>query len=110
MIDTEVADILDAAADLISPKKAWGQGAFARTADGIPCNSLNPAAAQYCMLGAIARAAHDAHSKKTVEARGALEDHVGISDIPLWQDRVRRTKTQVIAALRGAAANCRGPQ
>lgn len=100
-----VADVLDAAADLIAPEGAWGQGGY------------QPRKGCFCILGALAKAS--GHSPENIwlypvsnSARSAIADAIGtdISGIVNWNDAPERTQAEVVVKLREAAALARQEQ
>lgn len=110
-----IADVLDAAADLIEPEGAWTQGAFSKTKGGRYNGDLvaprKPAC--WCVLGAIARVS-DSDPTRPFEgiARDAMLalDCVASGDVPGWNDAPERTQSEVLATLREAAALAREAQ
>jgi hypothetical protein len=119
-----VAEILDAAADLIEPEGAWTQGAFSRNVDGSadygeddetdPIVAANPVC--WCALGAIAQVADcdplafktfsESYSMITAKAKAILRETLGLS-AEMWNDAPERTQAEVVAKLREAAAKAR---
>lgn len=92
-----VADVLEAAADLIEPEGRWAQDIFYKRGD---C---------YCLVGALREAA-GAGSAIAVE-RGPIADAVhaarGPDDRVMlhdWNDAPGRTQAEVVAKLREAAS------
>lgn len=103
MTDTlKPSEVLDKAADLITPEGAWTQGYFARVAPG--GNSIGPRepnAACWCAFGAVInRCGNDgaAEDFAVQYLRTTLRD-----SIDRWNDAPERTQAEVIAALRQAA-------
>ena len=112
---TDVAEILERAADLIEPEGKWTQGAFSRDAGGNCDDDLvadKPAC--WCTLGAIAEVAHSkpnvSHAwigdKVEAHAYKALSALIG-EDVPDWNDAPERKQSEVVAKLREAAALAR---
>jgi hypothetical protein len=102
-----IADILDAAADLIEPEGAWTQGVLGRDERGciLTSNELGRAVS-FCAAGAIQRAA--GLPFQTPEgAHRFVRKVIGRKEIGYWNDRPRRTQAEVVAKLREAAALAR---
>lgn len=101
---SDVADVLERAADLIEPEGAWAQRDYARDGTGRPVDPCDPSAVCWCMNGAIAKA-----TGETVILAEMLIDRLFIPAIPLrrapvsWNDDACRTQAEVVAALREAA-------
>lgn len=114
---TEVADILDAAADLLQ-SKGWQKGAFS--------NATDPReATAFCALGAIravtgySMAAHEYVESSggdyafyrekymyAMQASVALAAKVG-DNVPGWNDRPGRTAEEVIDVMKHVAKDLR---
>jgi hypothetical protein len=90
------AQILEASPD------AWTQGSFAYDAAGNPARPLDKAATCYCAMGAIQKAA-GGHQQVILAASEQLLKHLKRGSIVEWNDDERRTRKEVIAALRAAA-------
>ncbi len=99
-----VADILNAAADLIEPDGAWIQNHSATTAQGRLCLPAEAQAARWCASGAISRAAPDWEAQ---EASIAFVNRMLRAKVWNWNDRPRRKQAEVVAKLREAAAKAR---
>jgi hypothetical protein len=83
--------ILLDAADLIE-KEGWVQREYGRIGRG------------FCIEGAIKHIAYPSMQFDAMsEAVWAMEHHVRTANIPTWNDRLGRTKAEVLAALRAAA-------
>lgn len=100
-----VADVLDAAADLLEKPKGWTQGAYARDADGRDVNPYekwrpSPEAVCFCLYGALAHVASQAGMEKTPFLVDPLPS-------TKWNDTPGRTQSEVVAALRAAATSTR---
>jgi len=100
-----VADVLDAAADLVAKLKGWTQGAYARDADGRDVNPYekwraSPQAVCFCLYGALAQVASQAGMEKIP----SLTDPLPSTE---WNDAPGRTQSEVVAALRAAATSAR---
>ena len=90
-----VAEILNAAADLIEPEGAWTQGSYG----GSGC---------WCAMGAINHVG--GFLSDINEASIALARSLGFqfpNSIPDWNDDPYRTQSEVVAALRAAADKAR---
>lgn len=101
-----LADILDRAADLISPKGAWtNKGYYAFNAAGETVEPEDPEAVCWCLAGAIDRVAADREQAR--EARDLVRTVLpkGRTFIPLFNDN--GTQKKVVAKLREAAAKAR---
>lgn len=100
-----VADVLDAAADLLSKPGAWTQGAEARNQYGSPCYAgpSSVTAVCFCLIGAVRRIGGSEGQDAVMPAlskviRGKPWD---------WNDRKKRTQEEVVAKLREAATASR---
>lgn len=100
---TRAAAILTHARGLVA--KGWCQDAPARLQDGTATLAEDPAAAKFCILGALDRAweavdhleDREAIRLATKSIHDALGSHT-ISDISAWNDKRRRRKRDVLAA------------
>jgi hypothetical protein len=105
-----VADVLDRAADLLEQPGKWTQGAAARTADGEMTFAADPAAACFCMWGAIARVSDDYEAIDCRPIR-MITQPLGCAATPgnlgRYNDKLGRTQAEVVAALRSAATAAR---
>lgn len=103
---SEIADILDKAADLIEPEGAWTQGSYARTAKSYPITPLSDNAVAFCGVGAIKRAAGTTDDSP---AQSFVREQWGddLSRFVAFNDTPGRTQSEVITALREAAAKAR---
>lgn len=111
------ADVLDAAADLIGGPGAWIQCAYATSGNGLPIEPWSPDATCFCVTGAIARVTGqdvltiDRH-RRNLAARAYIR-LCRTLDVPEpfdWNDASGRTQTEVVQALRQAAARAREAQ
>lgn len=102
-----VADILDAAADLIEPEGAWTQGAFARHRSGNPIGPLESNAACWCASGAIQRADSRRRFSPAWEDFNDYAVSLGFLHMAAFNDAPERTQAEVVAALRAAAEKAR---
>lgn len=104
MTGLSVAEVLNRAADLLTPEGAWTQGAGARDRDGRALVAPHPNAVCWCAFGAIAQVGGDNPDCTSVVYRASrLLDHDQKLDIIEWQDKHGRTQAEVVAALRSAA-------
>lgn len=87
------SEILNAAADLITPEGAWGQGNFVKRVNGKNC---------YCAVGAI-EAMPSGASRNLRTACEAVYAIIKAPSITGWNDHPDRTQAEVIDALRKAA-------
>lgn len=95
-----IADILNAAADLIEPEGAWTQDAAARSAKGWVIVPNTKGAVCWCVWGAIQRAGNERRV-----ADEAFLFFATTTPAPIdWNDAEGRTQAEVVAALRKAAA------
>jgi hypothetical protein len=102
---SDIADILEKAADLIEPEGAWLQGQYAKDDRG---NFAAPEASYavcWCAVGALQRASR-LDLNGYFGAADTLADHVQ-SHVVVWNDAPERTQTEVVAKLREAAAKAR---
>lgn len=109
---TEVADVLERAADLIARPGAWAQEiTYAQDAEGRSILPYSDDAKCFCLIGAIAHewriAAGLVESKlralPTVNAILCGDEGAPAN----WNDAPGRTQAEVVAALRSAAAAAR---
>lgn len=91
-------EILLKAADILTPRGAWTQHAFAVDKTGRTVKVTSPEATGFCLAGAVRKAAGD----KPIETAKALA-LIDIPTIYLWNDTPSRRKSQVIALLRKSA-------
>lgn len=97
----KTSEILDRAADLITPEGAWCQGAMQRSdGDGLM---------SYCALGAmyeVRERTPDPGQGDDDSATHALVHFLGLvrgSYVASWNDAPARKQAEVVAALHGAA-------
>jgi len=105
-----VADVLDAAADLLTPEGAWVQGKMGRTAKGhtVRVAADIDAAVCYCAAGALWKAAGgEAGGRLVFKAFGVMSNQGRTPGIGTWNDAPGRTQSEVVAALREAATSAR---
>jgi hypothetical protein len=81
--------------ELLSKPGAWIQGAFAKDDRGQDCSTLNPAACQFCLMGALKFCYPQDYSDKFGEVCLALEQNAVI-----WNDAPERTQQEVVALLK----------
>jgi hypothetical protein len=93
-----VADKLREARALI--ERGWTQGHFARDEDGYPEHEGSPDAVCWCAMGAMSAA--DPNDKYGLY--GALSHAIGDEMVGMWNDRIGRTKAEVLAAFDKAIA------
>jgi hypothetical protein len=102
-----VADVLDRAADLLTPEGAWTQGYSARDANGSPVFVDDKSAVCFCMWGAIAKVTGDLSAQDRRPIR-AITKPLGWAATPdnlgRFNDTPGRTQAEVVAKLREAAA------
>ena len=99
----KAADLLDAAADLLTTPGAWTKGKLARASTGYPCAPDSPRAVCWCATGALLRV--NPGGESFILALGALYELIGhISD---WNDHPRRKQGDVVQLLRRAANKLR---
>ena len=106
------SQVLERAAELLTPRGRWTQGAASRDAEGNEDDDVNllPNAVCWCAWGAMLHVSGERYiGTKGVpgEAFNYLERHLGVSRIPDWNDAASRRKGQVVQALRDAAALAR---
>ncbi len=108
-----VAEVLDGAADLLTPEGKWTQGAFARDENGVEIETFrdeNPTC--FCLFGAVAYVA-GAEPEEYREPDFILREVIGVgsaSAVADWNDTSGRTQAEVIAKLREAATLAREQQ
>lgn len=108
---SEIADILDRAADLIEPEGAWVRREYAVTRSGYPISVLSDKACRFCGVGAIMRATETGNARLLLRKIAGLPALLGFGSLSSfydWNDVKSRTQAEVVAALREAAAKARG--
>lgn len=85
------------AARAIIAEKGWTQGAFARTFFGIAVDPDSIFARRFCASGAIVKVCGRGSSERRGAAIVILQKQVR-PDIAAWNDRIIRTKEDVLAA------------
>lgn len=105
-----VSEVLDKAADLLTPEGAWIRGSYARFGNNHASRILHPRAKCFCVLGAVARAAgtESLGNPLVYDARQPLRQASGRFDLTIWNDDPKTTQAEVVAALRRAAQLARG--
>lgn len=113
-----VPAVLRAAADLIEPEGKWTQNWWARRANGTICEPIDPAAACWCLRGAVNRVVRGEGATGDVtrlppiqtdaerfigEATPMRRASNGEYDTSGFNDAPERTQAEVVAALRKAA-------
>jgi hypothetical protein len=112
-----VADVLDAAADLLTPEGAWTPYAAARGAEAFEVDPTDDEAKCWCIIGAVS-AVNGVKCWGPASAQHFLNSlfpdwHDEDSDVvgaALWNDALGRTQAEVIAKLREAAQLARQGQ
>lgn len=104
-----VADVLDAAADLLEKPGAWIKGDLALDASGEAVDPSDSNASCWCVMGATERVSDASWARR---ARNAFRAVIGgwNKSIPEWNDAPGRTQAEVVAKLREAAALARQEQ
>lgn len=97
-----VAEVLERAADLIEPEGKWTQGELARDENGMSVAPYDGEACCWCASGAIMHYGGSA-PKDAWDKLGAVIHRM----IPNWNDEPARTQSEVVTALRKAAALAR---
>ncbi|MBB4616947.1 DUF6197 family protein [Sphingomonas abaci] len=106
-----VADVLDAAADILEAEGAWiggpdiGEETLATTETGKEVSPTSSLARHFCLYGAIEAAAQG--SRIEFDAHSALSGVIGTFRLAEWNHREGRTQSEVVAALRAAATYAR---
>lgn len=101
------ADVLNDAIDILRVK-GWNRGGFAMNKDGEECNTKDPDAVSFCLLGSIY--AQDSSRLLTMRALDAVRRALGVDTIDFladWNDYTAKDKEQVIELLQKA---CRSIQ
>lgn len=101
--------VLIAARELITPRKGWTKGWFARDAKGLTTLPHTSEAVCFCALGAIERCAGNA-TRLYDQAKTPLAAVVPHGDIALFNDAKRRTHKDILAAFDRAIAALRKTQ
>lgn len=104
-----VADVLERAADLITPEGAWTQGTWARDESGRSVTLRSPYAACFCMRGALVIASNKSMASEMTGVQKALGFR-NAAAMARWNDRDSRTQAEVVAKLREAAELARSVQ
>jgi hypothetical protein len=119
MTALSVAEVLDAAADLIEPDGAWTQGDFGRRSDGKGWSMVERAtdiafadfpATCFCLYGAVAKVAGVSPQNALAEPFAVIREVFNTPfafEIAQWNDAPERTQAEVVAKLREAAAFAR---
>ena len=105
-----VADVLDAAADLIEPEGAWCQKALGFDALGCSVGAADDIerAVCFCAAGAIWRVVGHHSSRVQAVFEQLNKATGGTGGVGHWNDARKRTQAEVVAKLREAAALARG--
>ena len=109
---TNTHKVLTAARALIAKPGKWTQDRLAGNHDGIMCDFQDGAAYQFCMLGAVMRAASEIEPGAAAYhlsgvALGCLRNVIGNGLISDFNDDPDRTHDEVLAAFDRAIANTR---
>lgn len=101
---SDLAAVLNRAADLIEPPGAWTQGALARDATGSPVPVYEPSAVSFCVAGAVIRETNgcEMQSWSPIHRALATRDH-RFTSASVWQDQHERTQAEAVQLLRDAA-------
>lgn len=99
---TAVAQILNAAADLIEKPGAWTQETFARDATGRRVDMWSEDAKCFCVSSAIQRV-EGRFRRGAWNKFDGLTRQRGFRHMADWNDHPGRTQAEVVAALREAA-------
>lgn len=103
-----VAEVLDGAADLLTPEGAWTQGRMARRQTGHTAWSLfDDSAVCFCAIGAMIRVSGSYEPDLKEEAFAEALGFASASRLASWNDDPGRTQAEVVAKLREAAALAR---
>lgn len=105
---SEIRQVLELAAELLTPEGAWCQGAAALSTDGRKVAADAPEAQARCLNGAVHAAAKSLGAgwiERYNAAQRQLRETLGdYREVWRWQDDPGRTQSQVLALLRKAAA------
>lgn len=107
-----VADVLDAAANIIEPEGAWTRGTYAADRCNDSVDTLSSDAKCFCAMGAVYRAVEASSIYKTGpivlvgDVRRYLYNFLGCSAAS-FNDHPDRKQSEVVAALRAAATSAR---
>jgi len=108
-----IADVLEAAADLIEPEGAWIREAYSNGGDGVGADSDEIARATcFCVEGAVARVlnASGPHGEAWCDEHlNPLLGLAGPGAVAQWNDDNAKDQAEVVTALREAAALARKP-
>jgi len=109
-MSAEIADVLDRAADRIERDGWWQGGYYQGSAEEIATTPLRIAlrvtSRPCCAIAAVMAEAPSRHMSHLAER--ALERFLGVPLVTVWNDAPERTQAEVVAAIRGAAAQERG--
>jgi len=106
-MSAEIADVLDRAADRIE-RDGWWQGAYydGRIASRPVSIELREHPRPCCVMGALIA---EAPTRRVTLAEWALKRFLKMPvTLAAWNDAPERSQAEVVAALRGAAAQERG--
>ncbi|ORE90682.1 hypothetical protein ATO13_22221 [Stappia sp. 22II-S9-Z10] len=96
-----VAEVLRKARGYV--ERGWTQRSFARGPDGAVVSPVDASATCWCSIGAI-MAASNYDMTVYVPASDALRAAIAGSNLPRWNDDLRRTLADVLAAFDKAIA------
>jgi hypothetical protein len=97
------AEVLRAAAVLLSAPGAWNQHRWACDIFGDWCAPTNPAAVCWCLRGAIAHVVGSMMTEHVGPAEDVLRRSLHRDGLAQWNDTRGRTADEVVAALIAAA-------
>lgn len=107
----EVARVLNDAADLLAPRGRWCRLDLALSDDGMQVEPTSPRACKWCAWGAIQAVAQSGHiaAQALQAASYSIDGRIGIMPftayrLEYWNDQMGRSKREVIALFRKAAA------
>lgn len=107
-----VAEVLDGAADLLTPEGKWTQEQFARdNTGGTYAHGFDQRATCWCVVGAIEKVRHAVALQPGYKDPAVLFLERGIGYVVTeWNDEPNRTQDEVVEKLRQAAALAREQQ
>lgn len=110
------AAVLERARDIIRTR-GWTRNAIARDSTGMPVGPINFSACEWCLIGALQRAAYDLRAEgvdippwEVPLAFNAVRNATGVllgGELAHWNDAPARTRDDVIDALDRAASLAR---
>lgn len=106
---SDVAEILNQAADLLEKPGAWTQGAYGRDASGEPIPEWHERCTCWCAAGAVWAVLGKGASTRDLEpALDVLARDLPRRLVSEWNDEQGRTQSEVVEALRQAARQAQG--